>query len=339
MGMRRRGWKTPRMTFTAGVPRDFSDLLLRLYRLSHELPIDAFQDAALDLLKPVLPFDSSMWGTATRTDHGIDIHTIHLHNQPLEMVTAYEQVKHMDTAAGEVAKQSNATLAFNAQAWFCRDDQAELRDYGRRFEQANFFITSDSNPQTSFVHWLSLFRADPEAHGTEEERQLLASLAPHVMQALALNRVMHLDRLEAGSASPGGSAIGDLRGVLYHADRLFEAMLKAEWPAWHGRTLPDALLQHFLQGHARFNGREIVVTHRVEQRLLFLKCRHRCRADSLTPREHTIAELLARGDTHKEVAAILNRSPATVRNHIQSIYDKLQVGNVAGLIHELRLAG
>ncbi|MNT79962.1 Transcriptional regulatory protein UhpA [compost metagenome] len=82
-----------------------------------------------------------------------------------------------------------------------------------------------------------------------------------------------------------------------------------------------------------------MVTHRVEQRLLFLKCRHRCRADSLTPREHTIAELLARGDTHKEVAAILNRSPATVRNHIQSIYDKLQVGNVAGLIHELRLAG
>jgi len=33
------------------------------------------------------------------------------------------------------------------------------------------------------------------------------------------------------------------------------------------------------------------------------------------------------------------RMAATVRNHIQSIYDKLQVGNVAGLIHELRLAG
>lgn len=71
------------MTSPAGAPRDFSELLLRLYRLSHELPIEAFQDAALDLVKPVLPFDSSMWGTATRTDRGIDIHTIHLHNQQI----------------------------------------------------------------------------------------------------------------------------------------------------------------------------------------------------------------------------------------------------------------
>lgn len=48
---------------------------------------------------------------------------------------------------------------------------------------------------------------------------------------------------------------------------------------------------------------------------------------------------LARGDTHKDIATILHRSPATVRNHIQSIYDKLEVSNVAGLIQELRLAG
>ncbi|BEP51261.1 LuxR C-terminal-related transcriptional regulator [Variovorax sp. V116] len=318
---------------------DFSELLLRLYRLSHELPIDAFQDAALDLIKPVLAFDSSMWGTATRTDSGIDIHTIHLHNQPAEMLAAYEEVKHLDTAAVEVGKRPKSTLSFNANAWFHRKDQAQLRAYGERFEQSNFFISSDVHPQTNFVHWLSLFRSDPDAHGTEHERQLLASLAPHVMQALALNRIVHLDRLEAGGQAPGGSAIGDLRGVLYHADGPFEATMKAEWPSWHGRTLPDALLAHFLGRHARYSGRAVVVTHHVEQGLLFLKSRIRCLADSLTPREHTIAELLARGDTHKDIAAMLNRSPATVRNHIQSIYDKLQVGNVAGLIQELRLAG
>jgi DNA-binding CsgD family transcriptional regulator len=35
----------------------------------------------------------------------------------------------------------------------------------------------------------------------------------------------------------------------------------------------------------------------------------------------------------------LSSTSGSVRNHIQSIYDKLEVGNVAGLIHELRLAG
>ena len=33
---------------------DYNDLLLRLYRLSHEQPIDQFQDSALELLKQVL---------------------------------------------------------------------------------------------------------------------------------------------------------------------------------------------------------------------------------------------------------------------------------------------
>ncbi len=44
---------------------DFSDLLLHVYRLSHEQPLQAFQDEALDALRRVLPFDSSMWGSAT----------------------------------------------------------------------------------------------------------------------------------------------------------------------------------------------------------------------------------------------------------------------------------
>lgn len=62
---------------------DFSGLILQLYKLSHDMPIELFQDSALRLLKPVLPFDASMWGTATATAIGIDVHTLHLHeNRP-----------------------------------------------------------------------------------------------------------------------------------------------------------------------------------------------------------------------------------------------------------------
>ncbi|MBA4003334.1 MAG: helix-turn-helix transcriptional regulator, partial [Delftia sp.] len=49
----------------------YNHLLLNLYRLSHEQPVEHFQDQALDLLKPVLPFDSAMWGSATMTTAGI----------------------------------------------------------------------------------------------------------------------------------------------------------------------------------------------------------------------------------------------------------------------------
>ena len=62
-----------------------------------------------------------------------------------------------------------------------------------------------------------------------------------------------------------------------------------------------------------------------------------CIRDSqLTSREWTIARLIAKGHSHKEIAQALNRSPATVRNQIQSIYEKLQVGNIAMLVEALR---
>jgi DNA-binding NarL/FixJ family response regulator len=52
-----------------------------------------------------------------------------------------------------------------------------------------------------------------------------------------------------------------------------------------------------------------------------------------------VARRAARGETHKQIAQALDRSPATIRNQIQSIYEKLEVGNVAGLVKQLALAG
>ncbi len=316
---------------------DFSQFVLALYRQSHELPLEKFQDAALAQLRRVLPFDSSMWGTATSTPVGIDIHTIHLHEQSPEMLAAYEQIKHLDSAAQAVGALPRATQGFNARDWFHRPEQAPLRDYGRRFGQANFFISSEHDPRTHFVHWLTLFRAREQAVCTEAERTLLAALSPHVMQALAFNRIAHLDRIEGLRPARRGAAIADTRGVLYHADADFEAALRAEWAGWRGGiTLPAPLLAQLQSGAARWLGERSVVWHTVEQGLLFLGARLRCRADMLSPRELVIARLVSKGHTHKEIARLLERAPATIRNQIQGIYGKLEVGNIAGLAEALR---
>nr|WP_315236492.1 LuxR C-terminal-related transcriptional regulator [uncultured Albidiferax sp.] len=328
------------MDDTLDMPTNFNMLLLRIYRLAQELPIQYFQDAALVQIKQILPFDSSMWGTATTTPEGIDIHTVHLHEKSPEMLQAYEPLKHMDSAAASVFGKSNATLTIHAESWFADRETREMREFLRRFKQENVFIAADSNARTHFVHWISLYRADKEAHCTEGERQLLSQLAPHVMQALALNRVMHLDRLDAvdKAMSPYGSAIADARGVLHHADPQFRSLAQTEWNDWRGPNLPANLLAALALGQERFLGRLVVVRQYLEQGLLFLKARARCPADQLTVREWTIARLIAKGESHKQIAQALGRSPATVRNQIQGIYEKLQVSSIAMLIEALRRA-
>lgn len=321
-------------------PVDFNTLLLRLYRLAQELPIQYFQDAVLAQIKQVLPFDSSVWGTATATSRGIDIHTVHLHQTSREMLLAYEPLKHLDSAAATVFDKRHVTRVFHTDSWFDGPETRALRDFLHRFGHENIFVAADSNPRTRFVHWVSLFRADKEAHCTEEERLLLAQLTPHVMQALAFNRVVHLGHLEAAdkALSPHGCAIADMRGVVYHSDPQFNALVLAEWSDWTGQALPAPLMETALLGVDRFMGRGVVLRVYVEHGLLFLKARARCLADQLNVREWTIARRIAKGESHKEIAQALNRSPATVRNQIQAIYEKLEVGSIARLIEALRWA-
>jgi DNA-binding CsgD family transcriptional regulator len=323
---------------------DYNRLLLSLYRQSHELPLEQFQDGALAVLKSALPFDSAMWGMGTLSPEGLDVHSIHLHHQPPEMLASYAAFKDQDTAALEVAKRTTAVLSFDTQQWFSGKSQGELREHGRRFEQAHFFIGGTVNPDTCFARWLTLFRADPRARGEEPERLLLAHLMPHVHQALELNRLQHLRHLpptpdRAAQAPIQGQAMADPRGTIYHMDTAFSEALRTEWSHWHGPQLPQALLLAAQRGERRWVGRSMVATLHSQHALLWLRTRRRSNVDTLGPRERLVAELIAQGLTHKEVAHQLQRSPATVRSQVQVIYLKLGIHSVTQLVEALRQAG
>lgn len=311
---------------------DYSDLLLAIYRQAQELPVDQFQDSILTVLKRYLPFDSSMWGTATMTDGGIDIHSLHLHNTTQRMIEEYEKVKHLDVAAVKVVSQPTSTIAFNTNTDFEGEELEKYRDFLHKFRHENFFISSDLNPITRFVHWVSLYRAEAGLTCTDEETELLSCIAPHLMQALAINRLVHLDRLTGDLARENWSvAIADTRGVLYHADRKFRELVALEWKADAEDRLPAGLLEQLVSADSHVVGRRVVVRRNLERGLLFLKARKREGIDDLSSRELLVARLLVSGLTQKQVAIKLERSHETIRSQVKSIFDKLGINNVAQL--------
>lgn len=309
---------------------EFSRLLLTVYRNAQELPVREFQDAVLRALKPVLYFDASAWGTATMTPQGIDIHSLHRHNFDDAMFAAFQRVRHQDSAAVRVTRQPRMTIGFSAEEEFAGEGKEEIRQFAREFAQHHCFITSDINPLTRFTQWLSLFRSDPDRRCGEAEIEFLDALAPHLMQSLAINRLVHLDRLVGDVARESWAvAIADPRGVLYHADPRFRELMEREWPLQHDGRLSAVLLEA-LQGEAgRLAGREVIVQRTLEQGLFFLKARLRQPVDSLSPREFMVAELLASGMTQKQIAARVARSPETIRSQVKAIFAKLDINNVA----------
>jgi len=55
--------------------------------------------------------------------------------------------------------------------------------------------------------------------------------------------------------------------------------------------------------------------------------------DKLSPREQEVLELLARGDTYKEISTSLGISYATVHNYIRRMYEKLHVRSRAQAVN------
>lgn len=309
----------------------YSNLLLSIYKQAQELPVHEFQDGILEALKRHLPFDTSMWGTATMTDGGIDIHSLHLHNTTQAMIDAYQQVKHLDVAAVRVSSQPTATIGFNTNTDFPQPELASYRQFLHDFRHENFFITSDINPITRFVHWVSLYRARADQMCTPEETEMLSCIAPHLMQALSINRLVHLDRLTGDAAREKWSvAIADSRGVLYHADLRLRELVRSEW-SFDGERLPQALLDQLMGDEQQVTGRGVVVRRSIERGLLFLKARPREPVDELSAREFLVGRLLVSGLTHKQVAAKLERSPETIRSQVKAMFDKLGINNVAML--------
>lgn len=312
---------------------EYSALLLAIYRQAQELSVHEFQDGVLNALKRSLDFDSSMWGTATMTPQGIDIHSLHLHNTTQGMIEDYAKVKHLDTSAVQVAAQARATIGFDSSRDFGGEEQAPLREFLHTHQHANFFITSEIHPITRFAQWISLYRNNPERICLAEETELLDCLAPHLMQALAINRLAHVDRLTKDIVREKWSvAIADTRGVLYHADQRFRELLALEWRSLDANKLPASLMRRLAdENESQIATRSIVVHRSLERDLLYLKIRMREPVDELSPRELLVARLLMSGLTQKQVAAKLERSPETVRTQVRVIFDKLGINSVVML--------
>ena len=178
-----------------------------------------------------------------------------------------------------------------------------------------------------------------DAHFKAADVQRLHVFAPHLKQALALNRAAHLGKVVASVAGKSGlaTAIADTKGFIHAHDAHFMTILRhACGHEYAGSNrLPRDLAEKLAAGETLFNWQQLLFQCQIDHGLFIIKLRAQIPADSLTVRERTIASLVAKGFTYKEVAVELGRSPATVRNQIQGIYAKLQVNNIAELVQAL----
>jgi len=316
---------------------DFSSLLLTLYRSAREVPLDEFQEHALAMLKALLPFDAARWGSGIRDAQGVVFHAPYLYNDAPESLTDYAPVRDQDKVAFYCMAHPGVTV--NCYLPESSRHSKELEAYAIRYGHEHGLITGFHNPQTGVLASVSLYRAS-ENHGfSEAQRQLMQAVFPHLQEALKISQTLQAERYREAGGSRWSVAVADMGGVMCFAEQRFIAALQSEWGGASEHVVPRELFRHLLAApHQPFAGRSIVVSSVLTKHLIFLKVRAREDLDNLTHREREIAELVAAGLTHKEVAKTLKISPATVNNHLRAIHERVGARNNAELAAQLRLA-
>lgn len=312
----------------------YSQLLLEMYRAARTLPADQFPDAVMAMLRVAVDFDSARLLSASFASGTLVVQGAILHNIPSHNVQDWEDVHRNDLMVARLMAAPGKALPFHSPTLFAEPKFSIMRDYANRYEHQNGLAMLLYDAENDFVEGLSFYRAHEDAYFGQREQCLMQSLMPHLQETLRLNR-----QLAAPLATPsaqGALLIAQTNGIVQYCAPHSQQLMHAEWPAWRAAQLPAPLLDALnMPGSSGYVGRHVVIGYSRVNTILFLRVRSPSPLTRLSRRELQVASLYGGGLQAKAIAAQLGIAPATARNLLQNIYQKLEIHDKAALANML----
>ncbi|MCA1971430.1 MAG: helix-turn-helix transcriptional regulator [Caenispirillum sp.] len=287
-------------------------------------------DWALEALKEHIHFDSGLWACGHAAPDGAPVvHSHWLHRQPAQLMIDYAPLARHDTLFAESLQKPGVSVVADARL----SAPPLFEAYLDRYRIEHVLTTCDVDPVTGLLDDIALWRAERDRPFGEAERRFMQAAFPHLVEAFIRNRLNHVSSIASSrSAGPWSAAAADRTGLLHYAESRFPQLLREEWPDWRGPQLPEPLAEAVAVGESqRVAGENLVVRITPLHDLMLLQARPCAAIDRLTAREREIAIHTAQGLSHKDIARLLDLSPATVRNHLATACRRLGARNKAQL--------
>jgi DNA-binding CsgD family transcriptional regulator len=310
-----------------------NDLLVDLYQAAITVSPQLFHKTVLKHLDRVIGFDRAWWGIMSLEQTGFELHSSYRYELPNEFEEHWQAIKDDDTLAFDAHSKPRTTIHFNEKDLSSTPGLADLNT-GHNIRHA--LCTSVFLPDQKSFLFISLFRSGvgAPAFGPEDVK-LKQSLTPHLYGCWRTNLLSEIERTRImNKTNDSATAFVDLKGMIIYADAAFGELLAREWPGWHGRRLPQKLLD--MMASPRTTGVKRPLDLYVNQYkvggLSRLDIRRPSPLDKLTNREREIAKGFSKALSYKEIAIETNLSPATVRHYLRVIYAKLEINDKAQLV-------
>lgn len=316
----------------AGIDQ-FSSFVMALHE--HSLtrnPVALFQ-WSLEELAVAVDADCSWGGWADLHRGSIDLCASFSYNLPDDYELFWSEIKHEDLLARDIMSTGGRVAQYDRHGARHTQGMVALSD---RYNVDKMAVIVSDRPSSPISLFVSPYRSGRRARAFD-------AVETDFMRG-ALDHVRYLVERGINGGAGAANLLVNARGRILHASPEALRLIGDRYQGWNVDYLPAELnvpTPYPAKRCIRDWGIVMEWTelaHRSGQPLFGVALRPASLADRLTSRERQIAEQIANGLTHKEIARLLDLSPATVRNHTQTILTKLGVHSKSRLSKVLHSA-
>ena len=329
--------------------RALSRSLLLLADQAQNAPPQDLLHQAMQTLRALVPFDSAWWGevsegegepsapgdaqTATSAPRNWLHGSIGLARSFADEWNALAAVddfaQHSMRRLGQVIRDRDIVRTL--------PEPTQVLEFARRHGLYHCMALTAELPHSGLLFFVAIYRPQTRTEFTDAEAVLFGEFFLHLLQHWR----QRLERLQSDSSRrPWDSfALVQPTGELLFAGLRISQALRAACPEWTGTRLPAAVLQALPGAPCNLVlGKACRLRLEPCGALVALSTASREHRQALAPRELSTAMLYAQGQSHKDIAATLGLTPATVRTYLRTAYAALGVRNKLELVAALRNA-
>ncbi|WP_436636860.1 response regulator transcription factor [Microbaculum sp. FT89] len=281
-----------------------------------------FRILTLKRLQGLLDFDFAVWGGGTAQGRRVtDLVTF---EQSPRVLQDWSGVADQDAFCDVTLSRLGQTARFDDIDGY--RDTIAYNDHWKTFDARQMMATISAEPLDGYVSFVGLCSDATSEVFCDRARMIKSMIMPHLSSALRINRETALLRHAGGSEAVG---LVDRGGWVLTAPAPFTDLVRREWGV--STRLSESVLTVLLRGKA-WQGRSITAFAEKLGEQYLVRLTSLGVFAELTPREREIAHFYVTGLTFREIARELGVAPATVRNHISNIFEKLNVASKTELI-------
>ena len=330
------------------VDTQLSEFILSLYQQAMEKNLKNFQVWASERVAELVSYDSILWADAIFHD-GVppNLHNFFLKGDKFDECSIEEVMNdYLHTQVKlRITDEVGLALTKNIGATYCgRDvygsDEGMRRSliykhFAKKYRQEHICATSVGNPRTSFISFISLYRADRNKPFSKRDKQIKAIISPHLAESYRIHlQVSALIQVPFTADKPL-ALVDEFGSVVFYTDAFPDSVNQIASQSFMHSKIHDSILLEKIREEADCYINKIkLCSRRIPSGLYLVVIHIEPIFQLLTDREREVVLLTTQGKPQKEVARLLGIEINTVNNHLRNIREKLGIQRINSLAIE-----